>query len=71
MRGGYVWIARFLEMQLRLGGVSIVTSNFHFVASAKSQNLESAKADEYGRKIHEECYALKMKLKQATTPPAA
>jgi hypothetical protein len=34
-------------------------------------SLESAKADEYGRTIHEECYALKMKLKQATTPPAA
>jgi hypothetical protein len=33
-------------------------------------SLESAKADEYGRTIHEECYALKMKLKQATTPPA-
>ena len=34
-------------------------------------SLESAKTDEYGRTIHEECYALKMKLKQATTPPAA
>jgi hypothetical protein len=37
----------------------------------KPVSLESAKADEYGTKIHEECYALKMKLKQATTPPAA
>lgn len=37
----------------------------------KPVSLESAKADEYGRTIHEECYALKMKLKQATTPPAA
>jgi len=34
-------------------------------------SLESVKTDEYGRTIHEECYALKMKLKQATTPPAA
>jgi hypothetical protein len=34
-------------------------------------SLESAKTDEYGRRIHEECYALKMQLKQATTPPAA
>jgi hypothetical protein len=37
----------------------------------KPVSLESAKADEYGRTIHEDCYALKMKLKQATTPPAA
>jgi hypothetical protein len=34
-------------------------------------SLESAKADEYGRTIHEECYTLKMKLKRATSPPAA
>ena len=34
-------------------------------------SIESAKADEYGRAIHEECYALKIKLKQATMPPAA
>ena len=34
-------------------------------------SLKSVKTDEYGRTIHEECYALKMKLKQATTPPAA
>lgn len=34
-------------------------------------SLEAAKADEYGRTIHEECYALKMRLKEATTPPAA
>ena len=33
--------------------------------------LEIAKSDEYGRAIHEECYALKMQLKSATTPPAA
>jgi hypothetical protein len=37
----------------------------------KAVNIESAKGDEYGRAIHEECYALKIKLKQATTPPAA
>jgi hypothetical protein len=37
----------------------------------KPVTLECAKADEYGRTIHEECYALKMKLKRATTPPAA
>jgi hypothetical protein len=37
----------------------------------KPVSLESAKADEYGRTIHEECYTLKMKLKWATTPPAA
>jgi len=34
-------------------------------------SLESARADEYGRTIHEECYTLKMKLKVATSPPAA
>jgi hypothetical protein len=33
--------------------------------------LELAKSDEYGRAIHEECYALKMQLKSATSPPAA
>jgi hypothetical protein len=37
----------------------------------KAVSLDSAKADEYGRAIHEECYALKIKLKQATTFPAA
>lgn len=37
----------------------------------KPVSLESAKADEYGRTIHEECYTLKMKLKRATSPPAA
>jgi hypothetical protein len=37
----------------------------------KPVSLESAKADEYGRTIHEECYTLKMRLKRATTPPAA
>lgn len=37
----------------------------------KPVSLESAKADEYGRTIHEECYALKMKLKRATGLPAA
>lgn len=37
----------------------------------KPVSLESAKADEYGRTIHEDCYALKMKLKRATSPPAA
>jgi hypothetical protein len=37
----------------------------------KAVSIESAKADEYGRAIHEECYALKVRLKQATTPPAA
>ena len=33
--------------------------------------LEIAKSDEYGRAIHEECYAIKMQLKSATTPPTA
>jgi hypothetical protein len=37
----------------------------------KFVTLESARADEYGRTIHEECYTLKMKLKRATSPPAA
>ena len=37
----------------------------------KPVSLQSAKADEYGRAIHEECYTLKMKLKWATMPPAA
>lgn len=34
-------------------------------------SLEAAKADEFGRAVHEECYALKMRLKTATTNPAA
>ena len=29
--------------------------------------LETSKTDEYGKAVHEECYALKMRLKQATT----
>jgi hypothetical protein len=33
--------------------------------------LETAKTDEYGDAVHEECYVLKVKLKQATTPPNA
>jgi hypothetical protein len=28
-------------------------------------SLEAAKADEFGRAVHEECYALKMRLKTA------
>ena len=31
--------------------------------------LETSKTDEYGKALHEECYALKMRLKQATTTP--
>jgi len=31
--------------------------------------LESSKTDENGRAVHEECYALGLRLKQATTPP--
>jgi hypothetical protein len=34
-------------------------------------SLEAAKADEFGRAIHEECYALKMRMKVARTKPAA
>ncbi len=34
-------------------------------------SLETAKIDEHGKAIHEECYVLKIKLKQATTPPDA
>jgi hypothetical protein len=34
-------------------------------------SLEAAKTDEYGRAIHEECYARKMGLKAAITPSAA
>jgi hypothetical protein len=34
-------------------------------------SLEAAKTDEYGRAIHEECYARKMGLKAATSPSAA
>jgi hypothetical protein len=37
----------------------------------KSVSLEMAKADECGRTIHEECYALKLELQRVTTPPAA
>ena len=31
--------------------------------------LESSKTDENGKAVHEECYALRWRLKQATTPP--
>ena len=31
--------------------------------------LETSKTDEYGKALHEECYALKMRLKQATSTP--
>ena len=31
--------------------------------------LETSKTDEYGKAVHEECYALKTRLKQATTTP--
>jgi hypothetical protein len=34
-------------------------------------SLEAAKTDEYGRAIHEECYARKMGLKAATSPSGA
>jgi len=30
--------------------------------------LETTKTDEYGKAIHEECYVLKVRLKQATIP---
>jgi hypothetical protein len=30
--------------------------------------LETSKTDEYGKAVHEECYALKMRLKATTTP---
>ena len=31
--------------------------------------LETSKTDEYGKALHEECYSLKMRLKQATSTP--
>jgi len=31
--------------------------------------LETSKTDEYGKALHEECYALKMRLKQAISTP--
>jgi hypothetical protein len=31
-------------------------------------SLESAKADECGRAVHEECYALKMRTNRALSP---
>ena len=34
----------------------------------KAVPLETAKADEYGRAIHEHCYLLKVCLEDATTP---
>ena len=30
--------------------------------------LETSKTDDYGQTIHEGCYVLKLKLKQASTP---
>jgi hypothetical protein len=32
--------------------------------------LETSKADELGRAIHEGCYLLKVSLRRATTPPS-
>ncbi|MGA7402206.1 MAG: hypothetical protein WCC99_11805 [Candidatus Sulfotelmatobacter sp.] len=37
----------------------------------RSVTLESAKSDEYGRPVHEECYVSKTQLKLTGTPPAA
>jgi hypothetical protein len=34
----------------------------------ESVELETTKTDEYGKAIHEECYVLKVRLKQATIP---
>ena len=31
--------------------------------------LESSKTDENGKAVHEECYMLRLRLEQATTPP--
>jgi len=31
--------------------------------------LETSKVDEHGRAVHEDCYALKVTLHQATLPP--
>ena len=31
--------------------------------------LESVKTDENGKAVHEECYLLRLRLEQATTPP--
>ncbi len=31
--------------------------------------LETTRSNENGKAIHEECYVLKFRLKQATTPP--
>jgi hypothetical protein len=31
--------------------------------------LESSKTDENGKAVHEECYTLRLRLEQATTPP--
>ncbi|MGA7924538.1 MAG: hypothetical protein WCA20_00925 [Candidatus Sulfotelmatobacter sp.] len=33
--------------------------------------LETSKTDENAKAVHEECYVLKMRLKQATIPPEA
>jgi hypothetical protein len=33
----------------------------------KPVSLETSKTDEDGKSVHEECYALKMRLRQATT----
>ena len=37
----------------------------------KPVDLEVAKTDEYGKPVHEECYAARMRLKQITPPPKA
>lgn len=31
--------------------------------------IESSKTDENGKAVHEECYLLRLRLEQATTPP--
>jgi hypothetical protein len=66
-----------LQREVRLQNLlSFGRSKFHSEAVQCSiydplVPLEIAKSDEYGRAIHEECYALKMQLKSATTPPPA
>lgn len=39
------------------------------VICKKPASLETAKADERGQTVHEECYLLKMKLTAVTTKP--
>jgi hypothetical protein len=75
----FLAIVREINVLLELKGGRFKQSGLQLVPDApglprcslcdKPVLLETSKTDEYGKAVHSECYALKMRLKQATTPP--